>query len=129
MRKSIILRIAVLAVCAASLLAGCADMARKAPVLPVNATGVRDGASYRIDIPANWNHELIVYYHGYQHKPVVHDKDKRVWPALPIASMSRPTGIGARWCSSTAHRKRRLRLRRMNRSRRCSAISCNASTR
>lgn len=23
------------------------------------------GSDYRIDIPANWNHELIVFYHGY----------------------------------------------------------------
>jgi len=27
--------------------------------------GVLDGASYRIDIPSDWNHSLIVYYHGY----------------------------------------------------------------
>lgn len=27
--------------------------------------GLLDGASYRIDIPADWNHSLIVYYHGY----------------------------------------------------------------
>lgn len=83
MKKSGILRIAAVVVAyGASLLAGCADMTRKAPVLPVSTTGMRDGAAYRIDIPANWNHELIVYYHGYQHKPVVHDKGKRIWPAL-----------------------------------------------
>ena len=83
MRKSGILYIVIIvAVCAASLLTGCADMTRKTPVLPVSTTGMRDGAAYRIDIPANWNHELIVYYHGYQHKPVVHDKGKRIWPAL-----------------------------------------------
>ena len=29
------------------------------------------GASYRIDIPARWNHELIVFYHGYSVTPVV----------------------------------------------------------
>ena len=27
--------------------------------------GVLSGAGYRIDVPANWNHALVVYYHGY----------------------------------------------------------------
>ena len=27
--------------------------------------GVTDGAEFRVDIPANWNHSLVVYYHGY----------------------------------------------------------------
>lgn len=29
-----------------------------------------DGAAYRIDIPNDWNHSLIVYYHGYAQQPV-----------------------------------------------------------
>lgn len=83
MRKSGILYIvALVATCVASLMAGCAEMAHKAPVLPVSTTGTRDGAAYRIDIPANWNHELIVYYHGYRHEPATYDKSKRIWPAL-----------------------------------------------
>jgi pimeloyl-ACP methyl ester carboxylesterase len=28
-------------------------------------TGFLNGVSYRIDIPTNWNHSLVVYYHGY----------------------------------------------------------------
>ncbi len=32
--------------------------------------GTRDGAAYRIDVPANWNRELVVYYHGYSITPV-----------------------------------------------------------
>src|SRR6195952_955378 len=28
--------------------------------------GMLDGAEYRIDIPADWNHSLVVYYHGYE---------------------------------------------------------------
>jgi hypothetical protein len=32
--------------------------------------GVLGGAAYRIDIPAGWNHSLIVYYHGYSGRPV-----------------------------------------------------------
>src|SRR6185437_4488057 len=32
--------------------------------------GTQGGASWRIDVPANWNHELVVYYHGYSTTPV-----------------------------------------------------------
>jgi pimeloyl-ACP methyl ester carboxylesterase len=39
-------------------------------------TGTLDGASYRIDMPANWNGILLIYYHGYSEHPVVFDKDK-----------------------------------------------------
>lgn len=38
--------------------------------------GTLDGASYRIDMPANWNGVLLIYYHGYSEHPVVFDKDK-----------------------------------------------------
>jgi poly(3-hydroxybutyrate) depolymerase len=33
-------------------------------------TGMLDSAAYRIDIPANWNHSLVVYFHGYAVTPV-----------------------------------------------------------
>ena len=33
--------------------------------------GTRDGAGYRIDIPARWNHGLVVFFHGYAIEPVV----------------------------------------------------------
>jgi pimeloyl-ACP methyl ester carboxylesterase len=39
-------------------------------------TGTLDGASYRIDMPQNWNGVLLVYYHGYSEDPVVFAKDK-----------------------------------------------------
>jgi pimeloyl-ACP methyl ester carboxylesterase len=29
-----------------------------------------NGASYRIDVPNDWNHKLVVYYHGYAQQPV-----------------------------------------------------------
>jgi len=32
--------------------------------------GTLDGARYRIDIPNDWNHSLVVYYHGYAQQPV-----------------------------------------------------------
>jgi pimeloyl-ACP methyl ester carboxylesterase len=31
--------------------------------------GLIDGAAYRIDVPANWNHSLVVFYHGYALRP------------------------------------------------------------
>jgi hypothetical protein len=31
--------------------------------------GTLDGAPYRIDVPANWNHSLVVFYHGYALRP------------------------------------------------------------
>jgi hypothetical protein len=37
---------------------------------PVVDIGMLQGAAYRIDIPANWNHELIVFYHGYSLAPI-----------------------------------------------------------
>lgn len=39
-------------------------------------TGVLNGAPYRIDMPAQWNHVLIVYYHGYSEDPVTFEKTK-----------------------------------------------------
>jgi hypothetical protein len=33
--------------------------------------GLLDGATYRIDVPVNWNHSLVVFYHGYALKPAV----------------------------------------------------------
>lgn len=32
--------------------------------------GKLDGVNYRIDVPASWNHGLIVYFHGYSETPV-----------------------------------------------------------
>jgi hypothetical protein len=32
--------------------------------------GLLAGAAYRIDIPANWNHSMVVFYHGYALRPV-----------------------------------------------------------
>ena len=42
--------------------------------------GTLQGASYRIDIPANWNHELIVFYHGYALEPLTFTAQERLSP-------------------------------------------------
>ena len=36
----------------------------------ITEVGLLDGAAYRIDIPAHWNHSLVVFYHGYALQPV-----------------------------------------------------------
>jgi pimeloyl-ACP methyl ester carboxylesterase len=33
-------------------------------------TGTLAGAAYRVDVPADWNHGLVVYFHGYAITPV-----------------------------------------------------------
>ena len=38
------------------------------PGSPVTATGILDKAPYRIDIPGNWNHQLVMLLHGYEPK-------------------------------------------------------------
>ena len=39
---------------------------------PVGITevGLLGGAAYRIDVPKNWNHSLVVFYHGFAREPV-----------------------------------------------------------
>jgi pimeloyl-ACP methyl ester carboxylesterase len=41
--------------------------------LAIVETGEFDGAAYRIDLPRNWNHSLVVYYHGFQQQLVRYD--------------------------------------------------------
>ncbi len=36
-------------------------------------TGTVNGASYRIDVPQNWNHSLVLYFHGYMQRPQLFD--------------------------------------------------------
>ena len=46
--------------------------------------GVTSGADYRVDMPANWNHSLVVYYHGYALGPTHFKQADK--PAIVIAS-------------------------------------------
>ena len=46
----------------------------------VHATGTLHGASYRIDMPAHWNHRLVVFFHGYTDAPVVFRKGEALSP-------------------------------------------------
>jgi pimeloyl-ACP methyl ester carboxylesterase len=49
-------------------------------------TGMMNGASYRIDMPAKWNGVLLVYYHGYAEHPVVFANDQPEELATGLAS-------------------------------------------
>ncbi len=46
--------------------------------------GTLDHASYRIDIPAKWNHKLVVYYHGYSETPFTYRA------AQPLTEQTKP---------------------------------------
>jgi pimeloyl-ACP methyl ester carboxylesterase len=48
--------------------------------------GKLQGAEFRIDVPDNWNHGLIVYYHGYraENHGAVYDQTKPLAPHLAV---------------------------------------------
>jgi pimeloyl-ACP methyl ester carboxylesterase len=46
--------------------------------------GILDGAEYRIDVPEDWNHNLVVFYHGYSESPNHYKAD------APINTQARP---------------------------------------
>jgi hypothetical protein len=51
----------------------------------ITEVGRLGGAPYRIDVPAHWNHSLVVYYHGYAERPFVfHASAKLGGVALPF---------------------------------------------
>jgi pimeloyl-ACP methyl ester carboxylesterase len=46
--------------------------------------GELQGAQFRIDVPDNWNHGLVVYCHGYNPAPVKFDQSKAIDPVLAV---------------------------------------------
>jgi pimeloyl-ACP methyl ester carboxylesterase len=60
-----------------AMVSACADDSTPRPVVE---TGTLEHASYRIDIPVNWNHELIVFYHGYAEEPVTFSASEKLSP-------------------------------------------------
>jgi pimeloyl-ACP methyl ester carboxylesterase len=56
------------------------------PVHAKTEFGKLAGAEYRIDVPANWNHGLVVYCHGYDPHPggVGYDERKPLPPELAV---------------------------------------------
>lgn len=61
------------------LASGCGAAHASAPTA-VHQTGTLQGASYRIDIPAHWNHKLVVFFHGTSDTPVVFSPKDAVSP-------------------------------------------------
>jgi hypothetical protein len=54
--------------------------AARSPVAAKTEFGTLEGAAYRIDIPDNWNHGLVVFYHGYAVTPITFEKGERISP-------------------------------------------------
>lgn len=52
----------------------------QAAVHATHQVGTLAGASYRIDMPAHWNHRLVVFFHGYTDAPVVFGKGETLSP-------------------------------------------------
>ncbi len=50
------------------------------PVPATTERGTLEGAAYRIDIPNGWNHNLVVFFHGYSVTPVTWQKNERISP-------------------------------------------------
>jgi dienelactone hydrolase len=46
----------------------------------ITEIGTHEGAAYRLDIPANWNHGLVVFFHGYSIDPVRFHQGERISP-------------------------------------------------
>ena len=65
-------------ICIALACAPCA-LARE-PVPATTEMGTLEGAAYRIDIPDDWNHNLVVFFHGYSVTPVTWEKGERISP-------------------------------------------------
>jgi len=60
--------------------ATCALAREPEPIPATTEMGTLEGAAYRIDIPKDWNNNLIVFFHGYSVTPVSWKKDERISP-------------------------------------------------
>lgn len=69
-----------LAACVAFACATAALARAPAPVAATTEMGTLGGAAYRIDIPKDWNRNLVVFYHGYAVTPVAWTNDERISP-------------------------------------------------
>ncbi|MDR3388261.1 MAG: alpha/beta hydrolase [Rudaea sp.] len=66
--------------CASFVAVAAAAAAAPEATQPVTEMGTLGGASYRIDIPANWNRNLVVFYHGYATTPVIFSVGEKLSP-------------------------------------------------
>jgi pimeloyl-ACP methyl ester carboxylesterase len=67
-----------------ALIAGQAAGVRADSAAPVTDIGMHEGVAYRIDVPHDWNHELVVFFHGYALEPI------KFPPLEPVSPMFTP---------------------------------------
>ena len=52
--------------------------------------GTLNNASFRIDVPGNWNHSLVLYYHGYQQTPQTYQPNATTQQPNPPPRLLQP---------------------------------------
>ena len=103
------MRILLMLICA-----GLALAAENSAAAAISDSASLNGVDYRIDIPDDWNHELVVYYHGYSIDPVKFERtavaDVQSFPAtalcrFAVGLLANGMGGGAGLCryGKTAH--------------------------
>lgn len=84
--------------------------------------GTIDGVPYRIDLPNNWNHNLVVYYHGYSHSPLHYKPDAPETAKLRgiihkgyavVQSAYSQTGWAVQWGYSDTEKLRKYFVKKM----------------
>ncbi len=66
------------------LLITCVFLAALCSAQTKSESGQLGGAKFRIDIPENWNHGLVIYCHGYEPKPGLVDSDPPTAAVLAV---------------------------------------------
>ncbi len=74
------LTLAMLLLQAASLPRAAARISGEAPVTAATEIGRLREVAYRIDVPADWNRSLVVFFHGYAITPVTLEEGERISP-------------------------------------------------
>ena len=112
----VLFRSVLIALCAICASAHAAPSALAPAQRTATEIGTRGGAAYRIDIPANWNHGLVVFFHGYAVEPITFREGERLSPMFDsiighgfalIQSAYSKTGWAVEEGSADAERLRR----------------------
>jgi poly(3-hydroxybutyrate) depolymerase len=80
------LTLAMLLLQAASLPRAAARISGEAPVTAATEIGRLREVAYRIDVPADWNRSLVVFFHGYAITPVTFEEGERISPMFEACS-------------------------------------------
>lgn len=77
----VLMLVSLLVVCTAASAALAREAAPNAAAAgAITDIGTLEGAGYRIDVPANWNRGLVVFFHGYAIDPVTFREGERISP-------------------------------------------------